>query len=192
MHGGETPSPTRAPRWRELGLLGKLGRVAAFAFFVTFSALGIAKSLPKDHWLSERVAPLEQKVWRLRLGSNWRMFVGEARFGDVALETVVDGDRYQLENFRWEGKSWWERAKDMRLRKLQANLKFVNHRKRWGRYYFAYVCRTAGRDLPGIATIELIRTRPLILDETGKRRSRPRRELIGTYECATGRFTEVQ
>jgi hypothetical protein len=58
------------------------------------------------------------------------MFVAEARFGYIVLETVVGGDRYQLESFRGEGKSWWERARDLRLRKLQAKLKQLPHRRR--------------------------------------------------------------
>lgn len=190
MTVGEAPNPTRAPQWRELGPLGKIARMAAFVFVATFLALGVAKSLSKEHWLVQRVAPLEQKVWPLRLGSRWRMFVGEARFGYIVLETEVgEGDRYQLESFRWEGKPWWDRARDRRLRKIQAKLKHENHRRRWGRYYLSFVCRTTQQELPGISTIEVIRKRPLILDDAGKRRSRPSSTVIARFDCKTGRFT---
>jgi hypothetical protein len=186
-----TPSPTRAPRWRELGPLGKLARLATAVFVMTFVTLGVAKALPPEHWIKQRVAPLEAKTSMLRLGSNWRMFVGEARFGDIVLETEIgDGERYQLENFRWEGKSWWERAKDGRLRKMHARLKDKAQRRRWGRHYLSYVCRTYRSDLPDISTIEVIRTKPLILDDKGKRRSRPSRTVLATYDCDTGRITE--
>ena len=181
----------RAPRWRELGRLGKLARVATAVFVATFLTLGVAKALPKEHWIKSRVAPLEAKTSSLRLGSNWRMFVGEARFGDILLETEIgSGDRYQLESFRWEGKSWWERAKDLRLRKMHARLKQKAQRRRWGGHYLSFVCRTYKRDLPDISTIEVIRAKPLILNDEGKRRSRPSREVIATFDCESGRFTE--
>jgi hypothetical protein len=184
-------SPTRAPRWRELGPLAKLARVATAVFVATFLTLGVAKALPKEHWISERVRPLEAKTSSLRLGSNWRMFVGEARFGDIVLETETgDGDRYQLENFRWEGKSWWERAKDSRLRKMQARLKQKQARRRWGVHYLSFICRTYRQELPDISTIEIIRTKPLILNDEGKRRSRPSRTVIASFDCETGRLTE--
>lgn len=184
-------SPTRAPRWRELGPLGKLARVAAAVFVATFVTLGVARGLPPEHWLKARVAPLEVKASPLRLGSHWRMFVGEARFGDILLETeTASGDRYQLENFRWEGKSWWERAKDGRLRKLQARLKQKPNRRRWGVHYLAFVCRTYSQELPDISTIEIIRTKPLVLDDAGKRRSRPSRKVVARFNCETGRLTE--
>jgi hypothetical protein len=185
-------SPTRAPRWRELGLLGKLARVVTAVFVATFVTLGVARALPKEHPIRERVAPLEAKAAPLRLGSNWRMFVGEARFGDIVLEAeLANGDRYQLESYRWEGKSWWERARDLRLRKMQARLKQKPQRRRWGRHYLSFLCRTYERDLPGIETIEIIRTKPLILNDEGKRRSRPSRRVLATYDCETGRLTEV-
>lgn len=184
-------SPTQAPRWRELGPLAKLARVATAVFVATFVTLGVARALPKEHWIKERVAPLEAKISPLRLGSHWRMFVGEARFGDIVLETELgNGDRYQLESARWEGKSWWERAKDLRLRKLQARLKQEGNRRRWGRHYLSFVCRTYGQELPDLSTIEVIRTKPLILDDAGKRRSRPSRTVIARFDCETGRLTE--
>jgi hypothetical protein len=128
--------------------LGKLARVASAVFVATFVTLGVSRALPKEHWVRDRVAPLEAKISSLRLGSNWRMFVGEARFGFVLLETELpNGDRYQLESSRWDGKSWWERAKDLRLRK-------------WGKHYLAFVCRTSRQELPDIETIEVIRTKP--------------------------------
>jgi hypothetical protein len=186
-------SPTRAPRWRELGVLGKLARVASAVFVATFVTLGVARALPKEHWIRARVAPLEAKTSPLRLGSNWRMFVGEARFGDILLETELgNGDRYHLESYRWEGKSWWERSKDLRLRKMQVRLKQKAQRRRWGRHYLAFVCRTSRQELPDISTIEVIRTKPLILDDAGKRRSRPSRKVIATFDCETGRLTEVE
>lgn len=184
-------SPTRAPRWRELGPLGKLARLASVVFIATFVTLGVARALPNEHWIKQRVATLEAKASPLRLGSHWRMFVGEARFGDILLETELgNGDRYQLENFRWDGKSWWERAKDLRLRKMQARLKQKGNRKRWGRHYLSFVCRTYEQELPDLSTIEIIRTKPLILDDEGKRRSRPSRKVIATFDCETGRLTE--
>lgn len=188
-------SPTRAPRWRELGPLGKLARVATAAFVATFLTLGVAKALPKKHWLEQRVAPLEAKTSPLRLRSNWRMFITEARFGHILLETELPAhggrrERYQLESFRWEGKSWWERARDQRLRKMQAKLKQKGERMRWGRHYLSYVCETYGRELPDISTIEVILGKPMILDDRGKRRSRPSRTVIARFDCATRRFTE--
>jgi hypothetical protein len=184
-------SSTRAPRWRELGPLGKLARVASAVFVATFLTLGVAKSLPQEHTIKRRVAPLEAKTRPLRLGSNWRMFVGEARFGHILLETeLANGDRYQLESFRWEGKSRWERAKDLRLRKMQAQLKQKAQRRRWGRHYLSYVCSSYKHELPELSTIEIIRSKPLILDDAGKRRSRPSRQVIARFNCATGRFTE--
>jgi hypothetical protein len=191
MSQGSEPSRTRAPRWRELGPLGMLARVAAAVFVATFVTLGVSRALPKEHWIKARVAPLEAKTSSLRLGSNWRMFVGEARFGFVLLETELpNGERYQLESSRWDGKSWWERAKDLRLRKLQAKLKTQAQRRRWGKHYLAFVCRTSRQELPDIETIEIIRTKPMILDDVGKRRSRPQRRVLATYDCDTGRFTE--
>jgi hypothetical protein len=188
-------APTRAPRWRELGPLAKLARVATAVFVATFLTLGLAKALPQEHWLKDRVAPLEQKTAPLRLNSRWRMFVGEARFGFILLETELpsptgEGERYQLESFRWEGKSWLERARDIRLRKMQAKLKDKGQRRRWGKHYLSYVCRSYGQELPEMSTIEVILGKPLILDDKGKRRSRPSREVIAKFDCATGRFTE--
>jgi hypothetical protein len=171
--------------------LGKLARVATAAFVTTFLTLGVAKALPQEHWIKQRVAPLERKAAPLRLGSNWRMFVGEARFGHILLETELEsGDRYRLESFRWEGKSWWERAKDLRLRKMQAQLKQKGQRRRWGKHYLSYLCRTHRRELPDISTIEVIRSKPLILDDEGKRRARPSRRVLARFDCDTGRFTE--
>jgi hypothetical protein len=171
--------------------LGKLARVATAVFIATFLTLGIARALPNGHWIRARVAPLEAKITPLRLGSNWRMFVGEARFGFILLETELDnGDRYQLESSRWNGKSWWERAKDDRLRKIQAKLKMKPQRRRWGGHYLSFVCRTYEQELPGMSSIEVIRTKPLILDDAGKRLSRPKRWVIARFDCKTGRFTE--
>lgn len=184
--------PTRAPRWRELDFLAKLARVAACLFVATFLTLGVSKSLAKEHWIKARVAPLDAKLWPLRLGSDWRMFVTEASFGYILLEAEVGGERYQFENFRWEGKGWRERARDMRLRKLQAKLKQRAQRQRWGTHYLSFVCRTNAAALPGISTIEVIRSKPLILDDEGKRRARPSRRLLATFDCATGRFTEAK
>jgi hypothetical protein len=165
--------------------------MAAAVFVATFVTLGVSKVLPKDHWIRARVAPLEAKTSPLRLGSNWRMFVGEARFGDIWLETELpNGERYQLESYRWEGKSWRERAKDLRLRKMHAKLKQEGNRRRWGKHYLAYVCRTYKSDLPELETIEVIRSKPLILDDAGKRRSRPKRVVVATYDCETGRLME--
>lgn len=174
-------------------MLGKLARVASAVFVATFVTLGVARALPHDHWVKKRVARLEVKAAKFRLASHWRMFVGEARFGDIVLETETsNGDRYQLENFRWNGKSLWERAKDARLRKLQARLKQKPQRMRWGRHYLAYICRTYRHDLPDMEVIEIIRTKPLILNDEGKRRSRPKRRVVARYNCDTGRLTEVK
>lgn len=190
MGRDEVPSLTRAPRWRELGLLGKIARVTAFAFVTTYLTLAVAKALPGEYWLNQRVAPLAKKVAPLRLSSPWRMFVGEARFGYIVLQTeTANGDLYEVESFRWEGKSWWDRARDSRLRKIQSKLKQKGQRKRWGHHYLSYVCETTMRELPDISSVVVIRGRPLILDENGKRRSRPYRQVIATFDCRTKRFT---
>lgn len=189
MDGDEAASPTRAPRWTELGLPGKGARVAAFALVATYLTLALARPMPDGNWLKERVAPLEKKVARFRLSSPWRMFTSEAKFGYIVLQfQTSDGEYYQVENFRWEGKPWLDRVRDARLRRIQAKLKRERYRRKRGRDYLTFVCEKTKQDIPEVSTIEVIRAKPMILDRNGKKLADESAMLIGTFDCNTKRF----
>lgn len=191
--GQPAPAPAPARRWAELDLLAKLTRVLSVALVGTYLSLALAQGLPRDHPLASAVAPLARKLAPLRLSSPWTMFVKEARFGYIVLETELsNGERYEIESFRWEGKTRLERLRDARLRRLQAKLKSKRDRRRWGPAYLAHVCETTRRSFPELepTTIEVIRKRPELFDAQGKRTARAKAWRLAQFDCGSGRMKE--
>lgn len=193
MDSNAPPSPKRGPRWSELGPLGKATRVAVFVFVSTYLTLAVARPLPKEHWLRTTVAPLAEKVQVARLSATWMMFVKEAQHSYVVLQFETDdGELYEVENFRWEGKSALQRIRDHRLRRMQRKLRNKGHRRKWGRHYMSYVCETVMREQIEVSTIEIIRKQPMILDDAGNLKSREFGRAVAFYDCHTKRLREVQ
>jgi hypothetical protein len=158
-------------RWRRRVLLLLLGlHVVA----------GVFAALPSD--LRSGFRPAELYSSKLRLASNWDMFV-EPRRGKVVEIHRVDsgGKRRVIASSDASSKAWWARVVDARQRKLLSNLQKLEERASVLAVLQVY-CREALQEGGAVTTAEAWAFDPRLGFEAALASHKTR--LLGKVECA--------
>lgn len=120
--------------------------------------------------IKDFVAPLNG-FWvdGLRLASTWGMFSKPPRSADTLVEAVLaSGEIVVLSSSYQYERTFAERIRDTRLRKIQAKLEAQPDRTTFGAAYLDYFCRQAQEQYADVARVRLRVEQPDRLDDDNR------------------------
>lgn len=128
-----------------------------------------------------------------RMTNSWGMFGKPPTTTHVLLEAEkADGTKILLSTTRAGDRTWFERLRDLRIRKIQSKLTENDDRVRWGTAYLDYFCRLAraeyGPDVKAVRATEQIHETKDRADKVTRKAST---QLLVSKDCAAGRRSGV-
>ncbi len=100
----------------------------------------------------------------LKMTNSWGMFGKPPTATHVIIEGESEGSWRLLSSTRASDRSWRDRVRDLRLRKIQGKLADPADRARLGNHLLAYACRSN----PGIRTVRLVHEQHEERDDAGE------------------------
>ncbi|NUP05935.1 MAG: hypothetical protein HOW73_07745 [Polyangiaceae bacterium] len=172
--------------YRELDFKGRMARAAITAFtlyhLVAMLVGGGTKEIKRPF---QYVMGFYDEG--LRMTNSWGMFGKPPGATHVVVEGVKpDGTTIQLATTRAADRTFIERIRDVRMRKIQGKLTDLQDRTRWGGPYLDYFCRDAKAKGLELKSVRIINQIHELKDDAGKVKRKPSTVTLTTRTCGQG------
>lgn len=172
--------------YRELDRKGRLARAAMTAFTIYHLLAVIVGGGTKD------LKRPFQYVFGfydegMRMTNSWGMFGKPPGATHVTIEGIEpDGDTVVLSTTNARERSFKERLRDVRIRKIQGKLIELGERKRWGTQYLEWFCRMSKEQGLELRAVRAVNHPHEVKDDAGKVKRHPSRIILVTKSCTAG------
>lgn len=160
--------PVSPKLFSELDRKGKAVRIVAIAYAVLhLGAMLVGGAVPPIKRFFSPIVGFYGDG--LRMSNAWGMFGKPPTSTHVAVEGVLaDGRVVLLSTTDSHGRSWFERVRDARIRKIQGKLAEDGDRGRIGATFLDYYCREARREHPDVREVRARNIIHELRDDDGK------------------------